>query len=252
MSEATIPAVPPPAVPPPAVPPPGSKEATPDAWHSALQEAIKTRDAAKARAAALDTELTRYRETEAQRTAADSAAQAKAERERMEAEGKYREILAGETKKHEEALKSLKASFATKMLPRAIKAAAAEIPGIAKESLDDLPKLVSDRLAIGEDGEVYVVDEKTGKPKVNERLEPVAVKEFLEKFVTTRSYLMADGMPKSHGAPSSTTPVKGTFQEALDNPAFMREWREKDPEGLQKAQAEHFSPGNVRARFRKK
>ena len=220
-------------------------------WKAAFTEAKETRDQFKARLHSTESELAKYKQAEAQRTAEQQATAEQQEKQRLESEGKYREILSTTERKYQDELAKTKATLHGRLVPIAIQAAAAQIEHLSKEALADLPMLLRDHIAVDETGEVYARNEK-GHKAVDEKLNPVSVPDYIRQFVAARPYLLVDGMPKSHGASGSGSPVKATYEQALSDASLMKQWEATDPAGLAAAQKAYYSPASIVARAKAK
>ena len=108
----------------------------------------------------------------------------------------------------------------------------------------DLPKLLKDNVALDDETMAVVVLDDRGNPMKDENGLPVKVEDYIQKFVSTRPYLLVDVMPKKHGAINSSTGHAPTSQ----NPMSLEEekaFAEKDPEGYKAWVADQWSPAKM-------
>lgn len=229
-------------------PPPG-KTGT---WEQALEDAKVKRDKWKGQAKAQEAELEQLRQERQQRLAKDAEAQDAAKLKDLEAQGKYQEALKSTEEKYKAQVEKVRQAAANKLIPMAIKSAAASLANLAPGTVDDLPALLAGRIGIDPDTLELFVRGDDGKPITDEKLGLVPVDKFIKGFVQERPYLLLDGMPRQHGQ----TPGRGgksmDYAQALANPELMKAWEKDDPEGLKAAEKEYWSPKAVKARMGQK
>jgi hypothetical protein len=130
----------------------------------------------------------------------------------------------------------------------AIKSAAAKIPNLATESIDDLPSLLRDRISLDPETMEVFVKGPDGKPLVDERLTPVPVEKFISDWVGTKPYLLIDAMPRRHGQ-SAGSGKKFSIEQAVNDTAMYESWKAEDPDGLAAAEKAYWSPQAAKARI---
>lgn len=217
-------------------------------WEQAFKEATATRDKAKADYKLAAAELEKYRAAEKAKAVEQETAQQKAQRERLEQEGKYHEALKGVEAQAKQEVETVRRKVAERIVPMSIKSAAAKIDNIARESIDDLPSLLRDKIALDpETLEVYVKGDD-GKPLVDDRLQPVPVDKFIQDWVGTKPYLLIDGMPKRHGQ-SAGAGKRFSIEQAINDSAVYDAWKAEDPDGLAAAEKAYWSPAAAKARL---
>lgn len=220
-------------------------------WEEAFKEATATRDRIKAEHRIAQGELEKYRAKDAELQKQNQSAQEKAKLEQLEQQGKYQEALKLTEEKGRAEADKIRARVAERLIPMAIKSAASKIPNLAKESIDDLPQLLRDRVMLDpETLEIYVKGDD-GKPLVDEKLNQVNVEKFVEGWIQSKPYLLIDGMPKRHGQAAGQGKAY-SMDKAVNDPGMQKAWREEDPEGYAEAEKNYWSPGEVKARMRAK
>jgi len=218
-------------------------------WQEAFVEATTTRDKVKADLKVTKAELDKYKQAEKALAEQNESANQKAQREALEQQGKYHEALKIIEDKGKAELDKARARMSERMVPLAIKSAASKIDNLAKESIDDLPQLLRDRIALDpETMEVYVKG-PDGKPLVDDKLSPVSVDKFINEWVGTKPYLLLDSMPKRHGQ-SAGAGKKYNMDQAINDPSLAASWKAEDPDGYAQAEKNYWSPGEVKARLR--
>ena len=211
-------------------------------WPQAFEEIKAERDVIKTKLKEMDAELAKFRAAEDARKAEQAKLDEQNQRKTLEEQGKYREALEQTDKKWQAQLQTYKSNVTSKLLPLAIQTAAAKIPNLTVEALRDLPKLLSDSIAVDEQTlEVYVKGED-GEPMVDEKLNQVNIDKFLTRFVSERPYLLVDGMPVRHGQAAGKGNSAMSYDQVVNDPKAQKEWEAIDPEGFRKAEQEYWSP----------
>ena len=232
-----------PTEPPPKGPAPGGMT-----WQEALSESASSRDRAKAEVRAATAELEKYRSAERARAQETESATQKAAREKLEQEGRYHEALKGVEDKAAAEITKTRTRVAERLVPLAIKSAASKVANLARESIDDLPSLLRDHIALDPDTlEVYVKG-ADGKPLVDDRLQPVPVEKFITDWIGTKPYLLIDSMPRRHGQ-SPGAGKKFSIEQAVADQAVYDAWKAEDPDGLAAAEKAYWSPQSAKARI---
>jgi hypothetical protein len=218
-------------------------------WEEAFREATATRDRIKAEHRIAQGELEKYRAKDAELQKQNASAQEKAKLEQLEQQGKYQEALKLTEEKGRQEAEKIRARVAERLIPMAIKSAASKIPNLAKESIDDLPQLLRDRVALDPETLEMFVKGDDGKPMVDEKLTPVPVEKFVENWIQGKPYLLIDGMPKRHGQAAGQGKAY-SFEKAMNDKAMEASWKAEDPDGYAEAEKNYWSPGEVKARLR--
>ena len=247
-----VPPVPPPDVKLPTTPPPDEKAPRGMEWKEALTELSKERDSLREKARAYESEVQTFRQKESERLKAESIGKDQAEQNRLEQEGNYKQALKNTEEKWQNKYNQSQNLVNSRLIPMAIQAAAAQIKGLSPQAIADLPKLVGEEVALNpETLDVYIRDPKTGKPMVDDKLNPVTVESYIERFASERPYLLVDNLPHRHGQSQGGGKSPVTFEMALQDRKIMDAWEKADPEGLKLAQAEWYNPKNVLERTKK-
>ena len=237
----------------PNTPPPDGLAPRGMEWKDALIELQKERDTLKEKARLYESEVQTFRQKEQERAKSESQTKEQQEQSRLEQEGNYKQALKNTEDKWQQKLSERERVAAERLVPLAIRSAATQVKGLSPQAVADLPKLVGSEIALNpETLEVYVRDPKTGKQMVDDKLNPVSVESYLEKFAAERPYLLIDSLPHRHGQSQggSRTPV--TFEQALGDRKIMDAWEKADPEGLKTAEKEYYNPANALARAKAK
>lgn len=224
-------------------------------WKGDALRAREERDRSKERARALEAELGDLRARETERARQEAAVRDQAEREKLEREGKYKELLDSATRRHGEELGRLRRAAAQRVVPAAILAAARKIPHLAPEAVGDLPDLIRPHTRLNEETFEVEVLGPDGKPLCDEQGRAVALDQFVAGFLQARPYLLLDRMqpgtglaPGARGGDGATLNIEG----ALRDPQLASAWRARDPEGYKRAVEEYHSPERVKERARAK
>jgi len=234
---------------PPDEPPPG-KQGT---WQEALDKASESRKKWKEQAKAAEQELEKYRQAEKDKLRQDEAAHKKAEMDRLEKEGKYKEAISLVERQSAEKHEAIRRRVSEKLVPLAIRSAASEVKNLSPDAINDLPEMLSRHLAVDDDTlELYVRGED-GKPLVDDKLRTVKPEKFIRQFIEARPYLLVDGMPKSHGQSGGGQPGRQwDIAAAVNDPKMQKEWEASDPEGFKAAWTAYWDPKAILARVVKK
>jgi len=219
-------------------------------WKTEAQKAFEARDAIKTRLRERETELEKYRgEVEKTREEKQAAERAKQAAE-LEQQGKYKEALELQEKRHSDFIAQHRQRVESRILPLAIKSAASKVKGITPEALEDLPYLLRDHVSLDHDTFEPFVKGEDGKPLTNEKLQPITVDDFVTSFVQKRTYMLADSMPGKHGKQASQTATSFTIEQAMKDAKIYEEWEKADPDGLRAAEAKYLDPMAVAMRTR--
>lgn len=220
-------------------------------WKKIAEEAIATRDAAKQKNRQVEEELTKYRQTEAERATREAQSREEQERAKLAEQGKYQEAVKLVETKYQGEIQNIYSKITETFVPAAIKSAASKMKNITPEALQDLPSLIGGKIKLNpKTFEAFVANEK-GEPLTDEKLNPVPLESFVESFVKARSYMLVDGMPKGTGAgPITTTGKAYTIENALTDPKLDKEWQKADPTGHARALEDFMKDAPRRARER--
>ena len=211
----------------------------PDQWKDEFKKVVGQRDQLKAKAAEAEAKVAAYEAEKAQHEAEKAARREEETNKKLAEQGQYQELLAKKDKQRIDEVGRIKEAVSKNVVPLWIRAASSEIPNLTPEARRDLPKLLREYIKVDESGTAQVLNEQ-GLPALTEDGKPVDPAEFIKSFVVARSYMLVDGMPKSHGAAGSTgEPSKAvkdfeTLMAAKDNKA-LGDWQEKDPAGFTQA-----------------
>jgi len=216
-----------------------------------LKEVIADRNSLKAKLKEATGVLEELKAREESRKAEEDKLKSKAEREKMENEGRYKEALEKTTNEYETRLKSLKSSVASKIVPNAIKSAAAKVENIDPSALDDLPLLLNGKVRLDDETmDVFVADED-GKPLKDDKLKQVSLEDYVKDFVQKRPRMIIDKQVTGVGIGIGAGIGKDSpdLNKIMSNPKLMAEWEKADPEGYKKAvSTEFFSDPKAMAR----
>ena len=168
------------------------------------------------------------------------------EQSKLRSQGKYEEAVKKIQEKSENDFRTLQHAATQRLVPLAIRSAAASVQNLTPEAAQDLPILLRDYIGLDPTSlEVFVKDNE-GKQMTGPDLKPVSVETFVAEFVKTRPYLVRGTIPAQHGI--TGTPQQADLEQVMSDPATAREFAVRDPAGFAKAQSEYFSPKNVMKR----
>jgi len=235
---------------PPVTPEPTKPDLAPGGkpWKEAWTEIVQDRDSLKEKVRTFDAELQKFRNDAAERAKKESKTAEELERAKLEQEGNYKQALANTEQKWQQKLEESRKVTSDRIVPLAIKTAALSVKGLTPEAVNDLPKLLSDRIGLDPDKlEVYVKGDD-GKPLVDDKLAPVTLENYLQQFASARPYLLKDGLPTRHGQSPGNKGTTMSYEAALADRALMNQWEKADPEGLKAAEQAYYNPAAVKAR----
>lgn len=224
-----------------------------DEWKGRFEEAVRTRDEAKARMrdVSVENETLKTRLDEINKR--DQQSQEQAKQRQLEEQGKYAEALKLTEEKYNGRYQKLATSAQQRLVPMAIKSAASTIESITPEAVQDLPSMLAQHVGLDPESlEVYVRG-PDGKPLTDASLKPVPIESFVREFVKSRPYMQKGTMPASHGLTGEGRSQEFTMAQASTNPAVAKAWAEQDPAGYANAVREYYTPDAVlkRAKGRK-
>ncbi len=205
---------------------------------SHLDEVIKDRDAAKAKAREYEAEIAKYRSEQADRAAKEAKSADEAKLIELAEQKKYQEALKLNDEQHNVKYRRLQEAANKKYVPSAIQAAASKIPGLTQDAIDLLPTLLKEQIqidpetleptVIGPDGKVV---KSIGADGV-----PMTIDELVQNFTKGKKTFFTDALPKGTNAHQSTSTGKEfTIENAMTDSKLDAEWQKKDPDGYQKA-----------------
>jgi hypothetical protein len=218
---------------------PQAEPEVPEAWKAEFKKVINQRDQLKAKFGETEQKLQEFQAKEAAHAAELAARREAEENKKLAEKGQYEELLAKKDRQRTEEVGRIKEAVVKNVTGLWIRAAASEIPNLTPEARRDLPLLLKENIRVDEFGQAQVVNE-AGLPRLDDNGKQVDPIEFIKSFVSARSYMLLDGMPKSHGGSSTTgEPTKAakdieTMMATKDNKA-MADWQEKDPAGFTQA-----------------
>jgi hypothetical protein len=224
-------------------------------YKALFEDAIKTRDAAKERARQLEEENNKFKQTEQDAKKKETERQQQTEQEKLTSQGKYQEALNNVESKYKTEIESLYSAVNSAFVPSTIKAAAATVKNITTEALNDLPDLLSKKIKLDPKTLKPFVVGDDGKQLCDEKLQPISVESFVSTYVSSRPYMLADGMAKGVGVrPGAGTTGSATFtvESALRDSKLNAEWKKADPEGHKRAFETYHSPEAIKARAMEK
>ena len=236
----------------PETPPPVVDDKTKPTFEQ-LEVIVKERNEKNARLQAekeaLAAENAKFREAEQQRIAKEDEHKRTAEQTKLAEQGKFKEALELADKKRDEEVSTTASIYEKKHVPLLIKDALREskIPVVPTAVAD-----ISDALAgkIGFDrktGEAFIKGEN-GKPLLDEKMAPVSVQSFLEKYVEDRPHYKADQMVTNAsglkpGAKGAIGDITFTPENALNSRAVAEAWEKADSVAYHKAMKEYSQRG---------
>jgi len=225
--------------------PTGPKGPTPEQLsdlQAKLDDAIKSRDAAKNQNRDLSSRLESLEAEKKKRDDELSRKAKESEEEKLKAEGKYAEALELNRKELQGKIDKLTLSVKKNVLPKVLSASVAKVDGVFKDAVDDAVALLAPQVDI--DLETFEIYPKgsDGKPLLKEGTvdKPVPLDEFVTGFVSKRPHLLTDKMVKGAGAKPGAGADSGggvsgfSIQEWIKKgkpSKYLEEWIESDNDG---------------------
>ncbi len=211
---------------------------------SHLDEVIKDRDSAKAKARQYETELTKLRQEAADRAAKEAKTAEEIQLAKLNEEGKYQEALQIHRKQFEERTSAKDKAITSKLAPLAIANAVSSIPNLTDDAKSVISDALKNRLKINpETLEEYIVDDKGEVIISKEDLKPISVAQYALDYVKGRKTFFKDTLPTGTGARETTSTSKAyTVENALLDPRLDAEWKQKDPVDYE-AKAKEWAAG---------
>lgn len=227
-----------------------NKQEDASVWKQRFEEVVSARDQLKESNRTIkeqldltSKELNTFK-TEAQKTKETE------EQSKLRSQGKYEEAVRLIKEKSETDFRNLQSAATHRLVPLAIRSAAANIQNLTPEASQDLPVLLRDHIGLDPNTlEVFVKDNE-GKPMTGTDLKPVSVEQFVSEFVKTRPYLVRGTIPAQHGITGQNQSL--TIDEIMASPELQGEVAKKDPIGFAKMTADYYNPANVLRRAKGK
>lgn len=129
--------------------------------------------------------------------------------EAQKARGDFEKILKDTVEKKDTVISSLNKELHNVKVNGAVINAASTMKAINPEQVT---RLLSDQVRLGEHGEAEVIDSKTGQVRYNENGEPLGISELVSEFMTANPHF-AQATPGGSDSKSNLTPNKA---ETLD------------------------------------
>jgi len=219
-------------------------------WKQRFEEVVSTRDQLRESNRTIKEQLDlASKELNTFRTEAQKSKESE-EQSKLKSQGKYEEAVRKIQEKSENDFRNLQSAATTRLVPLAIRSAAANVQNLTLEAAQDLPVLLRDYIGLDPATlEVFVKDNE-GKQLTGPDLKPVSVEQFVSEFVKTRPYLVKGTIPAQHGITGTNQQL--TIDDIMANPDLQGEMARKDPAGFAKMTADYYNPANVLRRAKGK